>query len=759
VIQSYQLERPTYQLERPVAGEKPPGNGDEIDLLAVARVLWRRKGLIIGTVLALTAVVAVVTLLLTPKYSASAYIMIDPGQTKIVDAVEAVVAGAMADAATIESEARVLQSRSLADRVIAKLDLEKNPEFNTSLAPPGILDPYVGPAKAALSNAVAAGKRWIGLGPQQIATEEDPERALRAQVIDNFLGDLDVSIDGRSRVIAATFSSQSPTTAAKVVNTLADLYIVAQLEAKYDAAKTASQWLNGRLTDLRQQVEASEAAAEKYRAEHGLIANKDVMISTQEATDVSAQLALAHSQRAEAEARLHEMQSVIDKPDGVAATAGVLNSGLIQNLREQEAEVQRKVSDLAAKLGPKHPDLTSAKAELAQIRAKIATEVGKIVEGLKNEVTAARARESSLSASLDSVKGQAGQQNQSEVKLRALDREATASRTLLETFLQRAQETNSQESYQQADAHIVSKADVPQNPTFPKKTLMVTAGFLASTIIGVLVALFFELTDQSFRSEEQLEQVLGLASFGLIPSLKHSWGKSKRASAYVVQHPASAYVEAMRNLYTGLRVSNGDHLPRTVLITSSLPNEGKTTVAASLASLLAAAGLKPIIVDTDLRKPTLHHALGIGLEPGLADHLLKALPLESVVQHDKATGIDAIAAGRTVANPPDLLGTDQMKQLLARLGETYDTVILDSAPLLAVSDARILVRMVDKIVFLVRWSDTSRNTALRGMNQIVAAGDNLAGTMLTMVDFEAYAKYRYGTFGQYYRRIEHYYAA
>ena len=698
-------------------------NANELDVLAIGRVLRRHVKLILGMTILAGVVVATIVEFLTPMYSATSYVMIDPGQTKIVDAIAAVMAGSGADTAAVESEARVLQSRELADRVITKLSLDKDPEFNSALRPPGLLDPYLKPIKNAISITAHAIKGWIvtalGGEAEEPAAPGDPQRALRAKIIDAVLAELDVEVDGRSRVIAITFTSQSGATAAAAANTLVDLYIVRQLEAKFDAAKSANQWLNDRLADLRERVEASEAAAEQYRAQHGLIENRDVTITTQEASDLGAQLAVARSRRADAEARLREVGSAIGKPNGTAAISEVLGSGLIQALREQEAQVQRKVSDLSQKLGPKHPDLLSAKAELQQIRVKIDAEVRKIVEGLKNELVASQAREASLTETLERLKGQAGEQNQTEVKLRALDREATASRTLLETFLQRAQETGSQESYQEANAHIVSKADVPQNPAFPRKNVMIAAGFAAALMLAVMLAFLLEFLDQSFRSEEQLEDVLGVASLGLIPSLKGSWGKSKRASTYVAQHPASAYVESMRDLYTGLRLSNG----------------------------------------ADLRKPSMHQALAVAQSPGLVDHLRQRVPLESVIQHDKATGIDAIAAGTVSVNPPDLLGANEMRDMLARLTSTYDIVIIDSAPLLAVSDTRVLVRMVDRIIFLVRWADTRRETAVRALQQIADAGDGLAGTMLTMVDFNRYAKYRYGAFSRYYHQVAGYYTS
>jgi succinoglycan biosynthesis transport protein ExoP len=729
------------------------------DLELIGRALWRRKVLIGSTVIVLMALGYVLLMFLTPTYNATAYLMIDPGQTKIVDAIEAVVQGNSADTAAVQSEVTVLYSRELAQRVTAKLHLDQNPEFNTALQPPGLLDPVLAPVR----NAFGVAKLWIlsmaGGSPAR-TSYVDPADALRALIVDNFLSQLAVATDGRSRIVSITFTSRNPETAAKVVNSLLDLYVLSQVERKFDAAKNDSRWLNDRIAELRQQVELLDAAVEKYRAEQGLIQNGQVMISTQEASDLGAQLALVRSQRAEAESRLAEIQSAMSKPDGIAAISAVLDSGLIQKLRAQEADVQRKVSDLSQKVGPKHPDLLSARAELGQIRAKIDVEVAKVVEGLKNAVVAARAREASLSESLDRAKSQAGQQNQSEVKLRALEREAAAGRTLLETFLQRAQETTNQQNYQHADAHIVSKADVPQRASFPNKTLLLAAEFVASCGIALLLAFLLEFLDYRCRSEEQVEQVLGVTSLGLVPSLKRAWCKGNRPSTYVMQHPASAYAESIRNLYTGLRLSNGDHLPRTILVASSLPREGKTTVVASLATSLAAAGLKTIVVDTDLRRRSIHLALGLSAEPGLVDHLRRRLPMESVIQHDNATGVDAITAGSPTNNAQDLLGTNQMKELLARLQATYDAVILDSAPLLAVSDARFLVRLVDKIVFLVRWADTRSDIAMRGLQQVSEVGENnLAGFMLTMVDFEKYAKYRYGAFSNYYHRIEGYHTA
>jgi capsular exopolysaccharide synthesis family protein len=750
--------RPATVHAQPVAGYPPAAGTEEFDFSAIGRLLLRRKVLLVVTTLLITALAVAATLSMTPQYSATAYVMIEPGQTQIVEAIEAVVAGSSADTAAVESQVRVLQSRALADRVAHALNLDRDPEFNGRLEPPGLMERVLAPVKQGIGAVVSAAKQWI-VGAEDKPKGGDPVRALRIQIVDKLLARLEVAVEGRSRVISVTFTSRSPETAARVANTLADEYIAMQLEGKFTATRTAGQWLNNRVDDLRQRVQMAEAAVEKFRADNGLISRGDVSMTTEEASEVGSQLALARSHRAEVEARLKELDRAVADGAGPETISEVLGSGLIQGLREQEGEIERRVSELSQQLGRSHPDLQSARAELSEVRSKIAVETERVVQRLKNEVASAVAREAALTETLDMLKGRAGRQNQVEVKLRALEREATASRTLLETFLARAEEAGSQADYQQADARVISMADVPNRPVAPKTSLMIAIGFLAAVGIAVLLAFLLEFMDSGFRSEEQVEQTLGVASLGLVPALKRSWGQNQRPSTYVTKHPASAYVESIRSLCTSLRLANGDYLPRVVLIASALPNEGKTTLATSFATFLSTAGLRALVIDTDLRKPSVHQALGVAARPGLIDYLKNQLPLTAIIQHVPSTGIDVIAAGRSKTNRTDLLGTDQMKELLSQLRSTYDVVILDSAPMLAVAEARILVRIADKTVFLIRWAETRRKTAMRGLQHVVDAGSNVVGVMLTMVDLQRYSKHRYGEFGHYYPRIESYYAA
>ncbi len=736
-------QNPEMRHER-LEGIPPPAShpDDELDLGELLRVLRRRKGIILGTIVTITALALLIIFQLTPRYTASSVVMIDPREVQVVD-VEAVLSGLSSDRETIESEIQVIRSRGLAKKVVAKLKLDKDPEFNDLLRPPTV-----------------AGRlldfRQYFSKQEKLSEEETAERA-RTRIIDAFVEKLEVKQEGRARVIFVSFESENRHTAALVANTLADLYIVAQLEAKFEATKRANTWLNERLSELRAEVGASERAVEEFRAKSGLVRGKDVSLAFQEISEVSSQLIQARLARAGAEARLRQIEVRLSSVDGVDSVSEVLESPLIQRLRQQEADVERSEAELATVFGARHPKMINVRAEVRDLRAKIEREVGKIVGAVRNEVAVARAREAALEKSLEKLKSELTGLNKSEVQLRAHEREAQANRTLFETFLARFKETSSQQGFQQADATILSRADVPDKASFPRKGLLLAVSMVGAGVLGLLLAFAREQLDHGFRSMEQLEQLMGVSALGIIPSLKRLGAAGKAPEAYLLERPTSAYSEAIRSLHTGLLLSDVDQPPKVILIASALPKEGKTVTAVSLARILGSIGHKVIIVDCDLRRATAHEAFGVSSRPGLVECLTGEKPVDEAIQKDEKSGAHLLAAGAPAPNPPDLLGSEQMKNLLVALAESYELVILDSAPVLAVSDARVLSRLADKTVFLVRWTDTRRETAVAALRQLIDAGSDVAGVVLTMVDVKKHARYGYADSGYYYGRVKKYY--
>jgi succinoglycan biosynthesis transport protein ExoP len=731
----------------------PPLVPGEVDLRTALRKLWRRKGVILGVTVLLTVIAALIILQITNLYTAESMVMINHRETQVVN-VEAVVSGLVGDAETIESEIQVIKSRGLAERTVDALRLQEEPEFNVALRPPSAVKTLLDLRSWVLADwggVVGAEERGGGL-----RAEEEVERQ-RTRIVDTFLGKLEVSPVGRSRVISISFTSESPRTAAAVANQLADFYIVSQLEAKFEATQRASAWLSGRLAELREAVNQAERAVEAFRQQSGLIQGKDATLKAQEISELNAQLVTERTKRAETESRLLQVERLLNGADGAQAISKVLQSPLMQSLRVQQAEVERQAAELSQEYGGMHPNMMNIRAEAEDVRQKIAEEVDRIVQGLRNEVSVARAREGTLAAALDRLRQEVGQANTDEVTLRALEREAEASRALLETFLVRSKETGSQESFQQADAAVISRAHVPENPSYPRRHLLLIAAVGGAGFLGLMLALGVEMLDQGFRSAEQIEHQMGVPPLGLVPAIRGLGKLRHRPDMHILEKPASAYAEAIRNLYTGLVLSGGEQPPKTILVASALPREGKTSIALSLARMLASTGYKVVLVDCDLRRPTMHDAFSVHSQPGVVEVLLGKTCLEEVLATDPRSGARLVPAGEAVPNPAELLGLPQMKRFLAWLAEGHDFVILDSPPVLAVSDARVLARMVDRTLYLVRWADTRRERAIAGWRQLVEAGGQVAGVALTLVDVRRHAQYGYSDSGAYYGQLKKYY--
>ena len=741
---------------RPAATEasaSPPPIPGEVDLREVLRKLWRRKGVIVGVTVVLTVIAALVIHQITKLYTAESMVMINSRETQVVD-VEAVISALAGDAETIESEIQVIRSRGIIEKVVDALRLQEDPEFNATLSPQSagktLLDPRNWFPADWLSVVGAQGPGG-GLG-----TEEKLERQ-SARIVDTVLGKLEVSAVGRSRVIRIAFTSENPRTAAAVANLLADFYIVSQLEAKFEATQRANEWLSGRLAELREAVNQAERAVEEFRQRSGLIQGKDATLKTQEISELNAQLVVERAKRAEAEARLRQVERLLNGPDGAQAVSKVLQSSLIQSLREQQAEVEGQAANLTHEYGPMHPQMINVRAEAGDLRQKIADEVDRIVQGLRNDVSVARAREDTLATALDQSREEVGQANTDEVTLRALEREAEASRALLETFLARSKETGGQEDFQQADATVISRAAVPERPSYPRRKLLLIAAVGGAGFLGLMLALGVEMFDHGFRSMEQIERQLGAPPLGLVPAID-GFAKLRRSpDTHILEKPASAYAEAMRSLYTSLLLSCGDQPPKTILVASALPKEGKTSIALSLAHMLASTGHSVVLVDCDLRQPTAHKSFGVHSQPGLVEVLLGKATLKEVLTTDPRSGARLVPSGGPVLYHAELLGSPRMKRLLAWLAEHHDLVILDSPPVLAVSDARVLARSADGTLFLVRWVKTRREKVIAAWRQLAEAGGNVGGVALTLVDVRRHAKYGYSDSGAYYGQIKKYY--
>ncbi len=342
------------------------------------------------------------------------------------------------------------------------------------------------------------------------------------------------------------------------------------------------------------------------------------------------------------------------------------------------------------------------------------------------------------------------------VKLRELERDADASRNIYNSFLERYKETADQQRLIEADAKVVSTAAPPTTPSTPGPKLFGAVGFTASLMLGTLLALLMERFDSGLRSARQVEQTLGLPALGLVPRLERL-RRNQKPHQYLLAKPLSAYAESVRAIYTSLQLSNVDDPPRVVLVTSSLPQEGKTTLALSLATFAASSGQRVLLMDVDLRHPNVHRDLAVPPEHGLVEYMAGERELDEVLVRNEEAGIWYLPIKRQTANPTDLLGSQKMKHLLSQLRERFDFVVLDSAPLLGVTDTKVVSRFADKVLFVMQWDQTSRETSINALAHMREAKGHVAGVVLTQVDVRKHAQYGYGDVGQYYGKYQKYY--
>jgi polysaccharide biosynthesis transport protein len=739
------------------AGRDAEQRGDELNLRELWRAILRRKFVLLATIIVITGATYAYVSQQTPLYTGETLIQIKTRDAQVIQ-VPGVVEELVADPATMQSEIQFLESPAFLRRMVEQLNLVEDPEFNSSLredaGQPSVFE-LLNPMRYLPQSWLSS----VTVEQQTASPTVDPAAKQINQVVGAFGSNLLVEQVGGSYVILLSFMSESPTKAAMIANAMAEEYLVSQVEAKFAAAEHATEWLGKRIEELRGEVLEAEAKIVEYRTRNNLVNTDDNNPVTLQFFQLNTQLSLAQAERAGAEARLGQARAMLDAEGGVQAAAMVLSSPVMADLRSQELQLTRRISELSASLGERHPQMVTTRGELANVREKMQDEVQRIVSDLTNEVAVARARERELQANMDALQSAAADVDLAGVELRDLTMEADTSRELFQTMLTRFREVVQQQELQDADAKIMSAASIPLAPSHPQTKLVTMIGFAASLVLGMLLVFVVERWDSGygFRSADEIQSALGLRALALVPDLSRRETNGAAAEDYIVLKPNSSYAEALQRIRTSLFLADGERTPKTVLVTSSLPLEGKSAIAASLARQSARSGLKVILVDADLRRPRLHEVLGLANQNGLSEVLTGRVSPEAAIKHDERSGLDFLPAGIGVVSPPDLFRSSTMRILLEEMGAYYDLVILDSPPVGAVSDGLTLSGIVDKSLYVVRWEQTPRNVVLAGMRQMFEAGADIAGIVLSRVDVKKHARYGYADSGYYRGTYSKYY--
>ncbi len=732
----------------------------EIDLEESLRILWRRRGVIAATVALVTLSTLAYVLVVPARYTSELQILFESKVGPVFD-LKAAVADQPQDEASILSELEVIKSRGLAERVIDRLALTDNPEFNEELRGPGVVERLL--KTAGLDEALG-----IELDSPSINAPDDSTRDhfRRQRIIDAFLGRLQARQVPRSRAVDVRFTAADPAVAAGALNTLAELYLVARLEDRFTNAQRASGWLASQVQRLREKVEEAERAVEDYRKAHGLFTGEHVDLINERISELSSKLTDATIARRALEANLAQVRKLLNGTDQVDSVSEVLQSSLVQRFREEEAELERKEAEYGQKYGPRHPQMIQLQAEKTRFHQKISNEINKIVQGIENNLQVARNRENALSQDLRGLKGEMAQANQASVGLHTLERDAEANRLLLDKFLNAFMETSAQEDVQSQlpDARIISPAPIPETPSFPDEGLFLALAFVGATVLGVLLAFTVEYLDAGFRSAEQIEQATGLPVLAHVPLVDAARADGDDLASYVVKRKDSAYAEAIRSIHTRVSLAFGQKAPKVIAIVSADAGEGKSTIALSLARQQAQAGRRVIIVDTDFRRSRIATRIaGIADGPGLSEVLNSSANPRDVIQSDPRSTADIVVAGREQLDNFDLGHATKLDAFLKCLADGfgardgYDLILLDAPPLLAVSDTQVIAGVAQATVMVVRWGKTRRRVVQYACEQVARFGGRIDGIVLSMVDVKKHAYYGYGDSGYYYGKSAKYY--
>ncbi|HVY84695.1 MAG TPA: polysaccharide biosynthesis tyrosine autokinase [Caulobacterales bacterium] len=677
----------------------PVGLADIFGITAALNMVKRRFWLM-GLVGVVAGSLALAHFLSQPKtYQATALVVINPRQERVLGSEDAVISQLPRESSAIDSEIELLRSPALIGQLVDALGMTHSADGQ----------------------------------PQTPA-----EQHAREQLANSLAGSLNVRRRGMTYVIEISATSSDAQRAQLIANTYADVYIASQVNVRVDTAQRANSWLTRRLAELRQDVEQKESAAEAFRSQSGLISASGSSLVEQQITNVQTQVLQAQADLAEKQARYQQLQQLQASGSSVDTIGNALNSETIRGLREREADIARRQSDLESRYLPTHPAVQSVRSERADIERQIQDEVDRISTNLANEVSVARARLATLQGSLNTVRTDLAANSEASIRLRELEREATASRQVYEAYLQRYQQIADQDQLNTADARIMAYAHRPGAPSSPNLKIALALSVALGLFLGIAAGVAAEILDQSVKSADELESKLGYPCIASIPTIRKSMMRlmppaERHPAGYLVGRPMSAFTEALRVLRTVIVYSKLDFSVKVVAITSALPDEGKTTISVCLGRVAAMSGQKVVVVDCDLRKQSINDVIDIETDTGILQVLAGEAPWRAAIVRDPSSECDILPVATSGFTPRDVFGSEAMTRLVNDLRGHYDLVILDCAPILAVAETRVIVKHADTTVVVARAGKSAVGAVRSAISQTETAGGKVLGVALNCV--------------------------
>lgn len=777
--------------------KQPESGGNEfIDVENLLRMALRQtKVVAVSAVIAL--LLGIVYLQTTPPtYVATSRILVDENLSKVIDEVSPIASSMQTEAAML-SQIEVLRSARLAAVVADKLNLHRNEDF---MSPPtSLVQRTIGQVRMSLSYMLSL------VRPADPATQarrqefEELDEATRDALMSSSrrraaVGRLQANLlaqrVGRSLVIVIGFQSHDPNLAAAITRAYAEAYLGDQLNASFEATEQAAVWLEGRLTELRESSQAAALEVERFRAENGLAETQGQLVSEQQLSELSAQLISAQADAARALARFEQfeaMTSAASSPDisQMVAPVGVEVGPAFGELRTRHQNLSRRKADIEANFGAEHPQAVALGREIAQITRLMVEEIAQITESYRNEYQVALARERTLRQSVADATGRSAQANQSQVRLRELEQQATALRALYQSFLDRYEQTTQQQTFPVAKVRVISEATPPGGASSPRSIMVLGLSLVLGLMMGGALGALNEFNERFFRVGKDVSEGLGFRFLGYLPLLsahgaKHGRKRGKDGRTYLagdeplalaatdhrrrmrvsVDAPLSMFAETFRSAKIACDVVLQANSSKVIGMISVLPGEGKSTVAANLAELLAASGARTLLIDGDLRNPGLTRHLGIQVQTGVIDAVVNPDNWRSAIKYNRQTGLailPGLVRGR-FSHTSEALSSAGMRRLIEDARTSFDYVIVDLPPVGPVVDAKAFSPLVDGFIAVVEWGKTPRAIVHSAIRNEPLIASKVLGVVLNKVRLDRLP--RYGSFGgseQFIKRYSSYY--
>jgi succinoglycan biosynthesis transport protein ExoP len=736
-----------------VAGQFPPphlptdndSNSRALSILQL-RDFFSRQWRLIVLVTGLSIVFGATYVAMSPsRYTARADMIID---TKRVTWTQSEMASEnrAIDDASVESEIETTRSEKVATAVIDQLRLREDPEF--------------------IGSGSGLAHRILSLIPLNAGPKKEPSNdELMQRVLANVQANLRVTRLGRSYVEQIAYTSLDPDKAAKIANAFADAYIEDQLQAKFEATRRASAWLEQRIGELRQQASNAYKAVQDFKSENSIIIGVDGRLASEvELDQLGRALAKARADTSQARAKLDRISRIMEQrsdkesliPDPVVTDA--LSSPVITKLRQQFLEDQNKESEWSARYGKDHQAARNLRAEMVALQRAIWDELSRIAESYKSELQIARSQEDAIDKRMIEVFQKSGATRQSQVRLRELETAATTYRGIYETFLSRFTQSVQQQSFPSTEARVVTMAAPPRSPSSPKTALTIALAALCGFGLGIMSAFAREQMNRKIHTRAQLEKLLGTTCLAVLPAFPKQksfvgkpWRMQDSGAFRQISEvaPFSSTAEALRYIKVAidLHPSGG----KVIGVVSALPGEGKTTVAIGFSAFLARSGARTLVVDADLRNPSMTRSLGYTNAPGLLNMVAEKSDFDEVVITDSKFKFDFLPSSTQIkpSNSSDVLNSPRMKEMLKLVRTDYDYVLVDLPPILPVVDVKAVAHLFDAFVLVVEWGSTSTDEILNAFGSSSFLSERLLGAVLNKADeavmrrFEGYSDRRY----------------